>query len=87
MVYYNTTVKCLLTGLILLTAAFSEAESQVPAFPGAEGHARYVAGGRGGRVYQVTNLGDSGAGSLRAAVEASGARTGVLLSIAWTNKI
>jgi hypothetical protein len=49
-------------------------QAKLPSFPGAEGGGAYSFGGRGGKVYVVTSIADSGPGSLREACEQGGAR-------------
>ncbi|MEI6948998.1 hypothetical protein V9K67_17565 [Paraflavisolibacter sp. H34] len=65
----------LCAGLLCLAAGNSPAQKNfLPAFPGAEGFGAATPGGRGGKVFTVTTLADSGPGSLREACAAKGPR-------------
>ena len=65
----------LLTITMAVTSMTAIAQEEIPAFPGAEGHGRYITGGRGGEIRHVTNLNDSGTGSLREALKGNDAKT------------
>ncbi len=72
----KTNASVLIIFFLLVVARLAGAQQNLTAFPGAEGFAAAASGGRGGEVYHVTNLNDTGPGSLRAGVEkTSGPRT------------
>lgn len=61
---------------ILISLLFAAvAWCQTLAFPSAEGYGRFAQGGRGGTVFEVTNLNTTGTGSFRVCLDAAGPRT------------
>lgn len=63
-----------LAAAVALACGLAPLANAVPVIPGAIGHGIATPAGRGGQVIRVTNTAASGAGSLKACVDASGPR-------------
>jgi hypothetical protein len=68
---FRSTVRAM---LVLATASFPLMGAALPVIPKSMGYGIDTPAGRGGKVYRVTNLNDSGAGSLKDCVAAAGPR-------------
>lgn len=66
--------KAVKTLCVAAIGAFPLMSQALPVIPGAVGYGVETPAGRGGKVYRVTNLNESGAGSLKECVAASGPR-------------